>query len=90
MCIGFGAPAFADKEFKHYIERNYKKNFYFYVNNKDIVISLLTDFSNVLYSQTLDGESIGWAISFLDYISDASNTADLTMMAKSIDLLKLI
>lgn len=89
LCIGFGAPAFADEEFKQYAERNYKKNFYFYVNSEDIVISLLTDVSNILYSQTLDGESIGWAISFLRFISDASNATDVSMQLNSINLLNL-
>jgi len=87
LCIGFGSPAFADDNFKEYIERDYKNNFHFYVNEQDIVFSILTDLSNILYSETLDDSLKDFAKSFTNFISDSSDTLDFSLKSKILSLL---
>jgi hypothetical protein len=50
LCLAFGPLAFADTDFKIYIEevQNFKENFHFYVNEKDFVVEIMSLASNFI------------------------------------------
>ena len=89
LCIGFGTPAFADTKFKDYVKKSEcENNFHFYINEKDIVVELLTKLSNALYDESFDQNSGSNAESFLSFItSNLSGKVDESLLSSSLKFL---
>ena len=89
LCIGFGSPAFFDDIFRNEVEKKFKKNFHFYINENDIVVDLLTTLSNEIYSEKFDKNMSELASCFLSFIaslkgnlSNDSSVTNLSILTK--------